>query len=73
MRKMSQEEQGNIQSDGPETPLLPPSEEEVPKGTKTFGQIAAFATAVNFLIGSGVFSLPYAFYVAGIGGGPREL
>jgi len=59
-------DEGNIQTQTELDPLLPSSESQIPKGVKTFGQIAAFATAVNFLIGSGVFSLPYAFYVAGI-------
>lgn len=38
---------------------------EAPK-TGTYGPATAFAVAVNFIIGAGVFGLPYAFYRAGI-------
>ena len=36
------------------------------KGVKTYGSITAFAVAVNYIIGAGVFGLPFAFYEAGI-------
>jgi len=37
-----------------------------PKSIATYGKVTAFAVAVNYIIGAGVFGLPYAFYKAGI-------
>jgi len=33
---------------------------------KTYGTFAAFAISVNYIIGTGVFGLPYAFYSSGL-------
>jgi len=40
--------------------------EDSQKPHKTYGTFAAFAISVNYIIGTGVFGLPFAFYSSGI-------
>ena len=45
------------------------SDEDVftdPEVNKTYSSISGFATTVNYIIGTGVFGIPLAFYAAGI-------
>ncbi|ELP86412.1 amino acid transporter, putative, partial [Entamoeba invadens IP1] len=48
------------QSSGETEQLLPKQE------VNTYGYLAGFATVINYIIGTGVFGLPFAYFTAGI-------